>query len=295
MRANNSTKMLNALSVDVEDYFHVEAFASHISPQEWDSYDPRVEKNTIKVLELFEKNRVSATFFILGWVAEKYPKLIRRIADAGHEIGCHGFAHQLISRQAPEYFRLDLRKAKDLLVNETQKDVICYRAPSFSITRKTQWAFRILFEEGFRIDSSIFPVNHDIYGMPDAPRFPYWHASENGCRLYEFPPSTIRIKTRNLGVCGGGYLRIFPYKFTSWALKKINRDENMPAMVYFHPWEIDPDQPRIPANFRSRLRHYTNLSVMENKLQALLQDFRFSTISHVCESLDNYQSNLPKQ
>ena len=283
--------MLNALSVDVEDYFHVEAFASCISPHDWDFYTPRVVQNTIKVLELFEKNKVQATFFILGWVAERFPKLIRQIAAAGHEIGCHGFAHQLIGRQTPEHFRLDIRKAKDLLTNEIQKDVICYRAPSFSIIQKTQWAVRILAEEGFKIDSSIFPVNHDLYGMPNAPRFPYWHASENGCSLYEFPPSTIKLKTVNVGIGGGGYLRFFPYRFTCWALKRINEKENMPAMVYFHPWELDPDQPRIPAKLRSRLRHYTNLSVMENKLRTLLQTFRFTTITHVCESLENYRSN----
>jgi len=283
--------MLNALSVDVEDYFHVEAFASYISPKDWDSYSPRVERNTIRVLDLFAKYNARGTFYILGWVADRFPDLIRRIAAAGHEIGCHGFSHQLIGRQTLEQFRQDIRKSKALLTNEVQKDVTCYRAPSFSITRKTQWAVEVLAEEGFKIDSSIFPVKHDLYGMPDAPRFPYWHKASNGFQLFEFPPSTIRLGNVNIGVGGGGYLRFSPYAVSRWALKAINEKEHMPAMVYFHPWELDPNQPRIPAKLRSRLRHYTNLAVMEKKLESLLRSFRFTTVTQACETLDLFRFN----
>jgi polysaccharide deacetylase family protein (PEP-CTERM system associated) len=282
--------MLNALSVDVEDYFHVEAFASQISPKDWDSYVPRVESNTSRILELFAKYNTSATFFILGWVADRFPDLVRQIASASHEIGCHGFSHQHIGHQTPEQFRLDIRKAKNLLTDQVQKDVICYRAPTFSITSATLWALDILAEEGFKIDSSIFPVKHDLYGMPEAPRFPYWHNTSNGQQLFEFPPSTIRLGNLNLGVGGGGYLRFFPYGVSSWALKRINARERKPVMVYFHPWELDHDQPRIPAKLSSRLRHYTNLTVMGNKIEKLLQEFRFTSITDACENLNNYIS-----
>jgi polysaccharide deacetylase family protein (PEP-CTERM system associated) len=281
-------QLLNALTVDVEDYFHVEAFASHISPKDWMSYVPRVERNTFRALELFDEYKARATFFILGWVADRFPGLIRQIAAAGHEIASHGFSHQLISRQTPDQFRMDVRKSRDTLTNQVQAAVTCYRAPSFSITRKTLWAIEILAEEGFKIDSSIYPVRHDLYGMPEAPRFPYWHSIVNGLRLFEFPPSTIRIGNLNLGVAGGGYLRHFPYSISHMAIRIINNIEHMPAIVYFHPWELDPDQPRIPAKLRSRLRHYTHLSTMESKLSKLLHNVRFSTITHVSETLENY-------
>ena len=268
------TGIINALTVDVEDYFHVEAFASSISPDSWTGYELRVEKNVERILALFNSRQVKATFFILGWVAERTPGLAGRIADAGHEIGCHGYAHQHIRRQSPAEFREDVRRARRILMDQTGQAVICYRAPSFSITDKTLWALDILAEEGFTIDSSIFPARHDLYGIADAPRFPY---ERNG--LIEFPPSTIRKAKTNIGAAGGGYLRLFPYRFTRWAIRHINETEGKPAMVYFHPWEIDPEQPRIAAPLKSRLRHYTNLGKMFGKLERLLQDFRFSTIS----------------
>jgi polysaccharide deacetylase family protein (PEP-CTERM system associated) len=270
--------MLNAISIDVEDYFHVEAFAARISPNDWRTFELRVEKNVELILEILSKYESKATFFVLGWVAERLPLLIRKIADAGHEIGCHGYAHQHIRRQTPEQFRQDVRKALKCLTDQVQKPVHCYRAPSFSITGSTLWALDILAEEGFRIDSSIFPVRHDLYGMPDSNRFPHWRKG-----IFEFPPTTFRWAQNNFGIAGGGYLRLLPYSFTRWAIRKINEVEGQPVMVYFHPWELDPDQPRIVAPLRSRLRHYTNLRGMQKKVECLLKDFRFSIVSEVCK------------
>src|SRR5262245_36138683 len=273
--------MLNVLTVDVEDYFHVEAFASHISFDHWDSYKPRVERNVMRVLEIFGKHRVRATFFVLGWVAEKFPGLSRHIAAAGHEIGCHGYGHKRLQQMTPAQFRADLARATDVLTHQVGRPVRSYRAPSFSIVRETDWAFEILAEKGYAFDSSVFPVRHDLYGVPDAPRFPYWQTSPSGT-LFEFPPSTIRYWSNNCGVGGGGYFRLVPYGLTHWAVRRINRVEGQPAMVYFHPWEIDPEQPGLRSSLRSTMRHYTNLSTMEGKIERLLQDFRFTTLSEAC-------------
>ncbi|MBN1567588.1 MAG: DUF3473 domain-containing protein [Acidobacteria bacterium] len=281
--------MLNALSIDVEDYFHVEAFASRILPEEWRSFQPRVEKNVHLILEILRLHDTQATFFILGWVAELFPHLVRRIAEEGHEIGCHGYAHQHISRQTPQQFRQDVRAAKQCLMDLVQRPVECYRAPSFSITESTLWALDILADEGFKIDSSIFPVRHDLYGMPNCERFPHWRR-----QIFEFPATTIRRAKTNLGVAGGGYLRLLPYRFTRWAIREINREEKQAVMVYFHPWELDPGQPRISAPLRSKIRHYTNLSRMQSKIECLLRDFRFSTVSNVCSQLLAYQTSSVK-
>jgi polysaccharide deacetylase family protein (PEP-CTERM system associated) len=282
--------MLNVLSVDVEDYFQVEAFSKQIAYSDWGSHSFRVEQNTDTVLELFAENNVRGTFFILGWVAERLPHIIQRIAMAGHEIACHGFAHQHIRKQTPEQFRMDIRKARQQLENEAGQAVHAYRAPSFSIVRETLWALDVLAEEGFLVDSSIFPASHDIYGIKDAPRFPHWKKTTKGNMLFEFPPSTMRLFNRNSGVGGGGYLRILPYSYTRKILRHINESEHQPAMVYFHPWEFDPGQPRISAGMRSRLRHYTNLSAMKKKVEHLLQDFRFGTLTEVCRELEAYRA-----
>lgn len=281
--------MLNALTVDVEDYFQVEAFASVVRRQDWDAYPLRVEKNVDRVLELFAQSGVRATFFVLGWVAQRLPHLVRRIAAAGHEIGSHGRAHLRVDLQQPDEFCADLREARESLEEQAQQPVRSYRAPSFSITRKTLWAFEALAAEGFQIDSSVFPVHHDIYGIPDAPRFPHWRRTTGGRSVFEFPPSTIRLAGQNWGVGGGGYLRFAPYRFTRWALRRINQREAQPALVYFHPWELDLDQPRIEAPWRSRLRHYTNLGTMERKVTRLLRDFPFSSLSEVCLTLPDYR------
>ena len=283
----SDSRQLNALTVDVEDYFHVEAFASSISPADWPGYDLRVEKNVEQILELFSRCQVKATFFILGVVAEKAPGLAARIAGAGHEIGCHGYAHQHIRRQSPAEFRDDVRRARRILTDQTGQAVQCYRAPSFSVTDKTLWAVDILAEEGFTIDSSIFPARHDLYGIANAPRFLH---KRNG--LTEFPPSTIRLAKTSVGVAGGGYLRLFPYWITRRAIRHINETEGQPAMVYFHPWEVDPGQPRIAAPLKSRLRHYTNLEKMLGKIERLLQDFRFSTITDVCATKETLINSL---
>ncbi len=286
--------MLNVLSVDVEDYFHVEAFAGQVPSDSWSTFEPRAEANVARILEIFRSHNARATFFILGWVAERYPGIVREIAAAGHEIGCHGSAHRRIHTQTPQQFRADIHTARQQLMNQTQKPVDCYRAPSFSIVNETLWALDVLAEEGFRIDSSVFPVRHDLYGIPGAERAPHWRSTPRGNSIFEFPPSTIRRANNNLGVGGGGYLRFAPYRLTRWALRQINDVERMPAMVYFHPWELDPGQPRISAPLRSRLRHYTNLAGMRAKIERLLADFQFSTLSDVCSRLPAYQTSTVK-
>ena len=272
MSSPRQSSVLNALSVDVEDYFHVEAFASRIAYDDWHTYESRVEKNVDTALEIFARHQFSATFYVLGWVAEHFPQMVKKIAGAGHEIGCHGYAHQHIHRQTPEKFRQDVRLARQRIMDQTQKPVSCYRAPSFSIVETTLWALDILAEEGFTIDSSIFPVRHDLYGIPGSPRFPHWRSG-----IFEFPPTKIGVSNLNIGIGGGGYLRLFPYSFTRWAVRKINEAEKQPVMVYFHPWELDHEQPRLSAPFRSRLRHYTNLKKCEERLRRLLADFKFGT------------------
>lgn len=281
--------MLNAISVDVEEYFHVEAFAGTIDPKSWGDFESRVERSVDRILELFQNHGTRGTFFILGWIAERQPGLVTKIADAGHEIGCHGFGHQRIHRQTPEQFRQDIRRARSLLTELARKPVRCYRAPSFSVTKTTLWALDVLAEESLDIDSSIFPVIHDLYGMPGGKRFPYWETTPGGKRIFEFPPSTIRLANNNWAAGGGGYLRLFPYRLTRWAIRHLNDKENQPAMVYFHPWELDPSQPRVSAPLRSKLRHYVNLSKTENKIKCLLKDFQFNTVSEVCGQLEAYQ------
>ena len=280
--------LLNAISVDVEEYFHVEAFAGRIDPKSWTAYESRVEASMDRILDLFQSNSAKGTFFVLGWIAERFPSIVKRIAESGHEIGCHGYDHQRIQRQTPDQFRQDIQSARNLLTALVQKPIHCYRAPSFSITKSTLWALDVLAEEGFRIDSSIFPLRHDLYGMPDGNRFTHWRTVPGGNRVFEFPPSTIRLMNNNWGVAGGGYLRLMPYGFTRWAIRHINDRERQPAMVYFHPWEFDPEQPRISAPLRSTLRHYTNLSGTQRKVERLLKDFRFDTVSAVCSRLKAY-------
>lgn len=276
--------MINALTVDVEDYFHVQAFADVIRPEQWLCYPARVERNTRRLLEIFDAHKIRATFFVLGWVAEHYPALVREIGAAGHEVGSHGYGHRMIDRGGPDDFREDLRRSKNLIEDQLGGAVTSYRAPSYSITAATLWALDILGEEGIQIDSSIFPVVHDYYGIPQAPRFPYYRPLKNGGRIAEFPPSTLRAYGANLPVAGGGYLRLFPYRFTAWAIRRINEKEGQPAMVYLHPWEIDPEQPRVACSWRSRFRHYQNLHSTEGKLTRLLRDFSWAPMAEVLSS-----------
>jgi polysaccharide deacetylase family protein (PEP-CTERM system associated) len=285
--------MVNVLSVDVEDYFHVEAFASQIRYEQWDSFTPRIEHNVRCILELFAKHGARGTFFVLGWVAKKFPRLVQEIASAGHEIGSHGYKHKRLHILTPAEFRRDIQDANSILSDQVQRHIRCYRAPSFSIVRNTMWAFDVLADEGISLDSSIFPVKHDLYGVPEAKRFPFWQVSIDGRLIFEFPPSTVRWWGRNIGVGGGGYLRLLPYGVTHWALRHINEAQGQPAMVYFHPWEIDPDQPHFRAARRSILRHYTNLSTMQGKIERLLQDFRFASLSDVCNRHEAYLDGHP--
>jgi polysaccharide deacetylase family protein (PEP-CTERM system associated) len=293
MLATPKTAMLNVLSVDVEDYFHVEAFASRIKYEQWDSFTPRVERNVKQILDLFAKHGVTATFFVLGWVAKKFPRLVQDIARLGHEIGSHGYRHRRLHILTPDEFRRDVRDAGTVLSDQAQQSIRCYRAPSFSIVKSTMWALDILGEEGISLDSSIFPVRHDLYGYPDAERFPSWYVSNEGHRIFEFPPSTIRCWNQNVGVAGGGYLRLMPYGVTRWAIRQINQVQQQPAMVYFHPWEIDANQPRIRAGCKSSFRHYTNLSTMHGKIERLVQEFRFASLSEVCRLHKSYNAAPP--
>ena len=282
--------MVNALTIDVEDYFHVQAFAGIIAPDHWRHYPLRVERNTYRLLELLERRHARSTFFVLGWVAERCPTLLQDIFSAGHEIGSHGYGHQMITCDDQKAFRADLSRATSVIEDKIGTKLRCFRAPSYSITAKTLWALEILGDLGFEYDSSIFPVYHDFYGIPDAPRFPHYRVLRTGARLLEFPPSTLRISANNVPVGGGGYLRLLPYRFTTWAIRRINHKENQPAMVYLHPWEIDPDQPRIAAGLRSRFRHYQNLQTTETKLSHLLEEFTWAPMS---ETLSNYESRIP--
>ncbi|MCK4706704.1 MAG: DUF3473 domain-containing protein [Gammaproteobacteria bacterium] len=274
----------NALTVDVEDYFHVSAFAKNINQQDWDNYPLRVENNTRRLLDLFDEYEVKATFFVLGWVAERTPDLIKDIANRGHEVACHGFSHQLVYNQSPEVFREETLRSKQLLEDIIQAPVSGYRAASYSITNRSLWALDILAEAGFEYDSSIFPVRHDRYGIPDAPEFPHRIETRNGRSLVEFPLSTAKLFKYRLPVAGGGYFRLYPYALTRTGLSQINRGRQ-PFIFYLHPWEIDPDQPKIPTSWFSRFRHYNNLDKCEGRLRSLMTDFQFGTAWNVLNDL----------
>lgn len=273
--------MLNALTIDVEDYYQVSAFESVVRDQDWDRYESRVEANTQRLLDLLDEHRTAATFFVLGWVAERQPKLVKAIHERGHEIACHGYSHKRIYTQTPTQFHNETRRAKHLLEELTGQPVLGYRAASYSITADSLWALEILAEEGFHYDSSIYPVWHDRYGIPGHPRFAHRIDLQNRQSIAEFPLSTIRLAGSNVPVGGGGYLRLFPYALTRLAIRHLNTTEHQPAIIYLHPWEIDPHQPRINAGWLNRLRHYTNLGRMHARLQCLLRDFSFGPLCTV--------------
>jgi polysaccharide deacetylase family protein (PEP-CTERM system associated) len=275
-----TTDIINAMSVDVEDYFQVSAFEKSVSRQEWEHLESRVEGNTDRLLSLFDDAGVHATFFVLGWVAERYPGLVRRIAAQGHEIASHSYGHRLVYELTPDEFRVDLRRAKAAIEAAAGSPVLGYRAPSYSVVARSTWALEILAEEGYVYDASIFPIRHDRYGIPDAPR--HIHRIDVGSRsILEVPGSTVRYAGVNLPVAGGGYFRILPYQWTRWGIRHLNRSEKRPAVFYIHPWEIDPDQPRLPGSRLSRARHYRNLTKTEARLKRLLRDFRFGPIEQV--------------
>ena len=280
----------NALTVDVEDYFHVSAFADSIRPTDWDNHTLRVEHNTRQLLDLFEENNVKATFFVLGWVAERVAGLISEIAARGHEVACHGYSHQLVYKQSEAVFREETQRSKGLLEEIIQSPVRGYRAASYSITNRSLWALDILAEAGFEYDSSIFPVHHDRYGIPDAPKYPYRLKTPNGQQLVEFPLSTASLLGYRVPMAGGGYFRLYPYALTRAGLRQINHRENKPFIFYLHPWEIDTEQPRVDAGWVSRFRHYNNLDKCESRLRRLMTEFQFTTVRNVLEDMELVKS-----
>lgn len=261
-----------SFTVDVEDYFQTEAMARVVTRERWDQMPSRVERNTNRILEILSRNGARGTFFFLGWVAQRYPQLVRRVADSGHEIACHSYWHRLVYKLSPEEFRDDTKLAKDVIQDACGREVLGYRAPCFSFTQGTEWAHEILAELGFRYSSSICPVNHDIYANASAPSSP--HSVASG-KLIEIPISTLPIAGVNTPAGGGGYLRIMPYVYTGWAIKRIHRIRKY-MIVYVHPWEVDPEQPRLAAEPKSRFRQYTGLRSMSRKLDRLVQEFKFS-------------------
>lgn len=275
--------IVNALTIDVEDWFQVGAFEGVIDRSAWEGCAFRVEANTDRALDLFARHDVRATFFILGWVAERAPGLVRRIAAAGHEVASHGYDHQRVFAMTADSFRADLARTRAILEDATGVRVTAYRAPSFSIDRRTPWAHRILAEEGYAYSSSVAPIAHDHYGWLDAPRFAFRPLADSP--LVELPVTTARLAGRRLAAAGGGFFRLLPYPVSRWAIGQVNR-EGQAAMTYFHPWEIDPGQPRIAAPFRSRVRHYTNLAQMEGKLDRLLGDFRWGRMDAMLAAMN---------
>lgn len=280
--------MQNALTIDVEDYFQVNAFARYVQQDQWDTFPLRVDRNTRRILDLLDSFAIKATFFILGWVAERLPSLVKEIHHRGHEVACHGYGHELIFMIGPERFRADIKRSKALLEDQCGIRINGYRAPSYSITKRSLWALDILVEEGFSYDSSIFPVMHDTYGIPDAERFPHKITTGSGT-LLEFPLTTLPLslgwKKLRLPIAGGGYLRLLPVKIIQQGIATINERERQPAVLYFHPWEIDPDQPRIKAGLKSRFRHYLNLDKTEGKISYLFEKVDFLPMNAVFDKL----------
>jgi polysaccharide deacetylase family protein (PEP-CTERM system associated) len=268
----------NALTIDVEDYFQVSAFAPYIARHDWDSRECRVERNVDRILQLLDAHHVQATFFTLGWIAKRYPQLVRRIAAQGHEVASHGYGHQRASELNEAEFSDDIGRAKGILEDLSGCEVQGYRAPSFSIGKGNLWAFDCLARAGYRYSSSIYPIRHDHYGMPDAPRFS--HTAVDG--LMEIPITTLRMFNRNLPSSGGGYFRLLPYALSRWMLRKVNKDDRESAVFYFHPWEIDVEQPRIAGiDAKTRFRHYVNIHRMESRLDSLLGDFDWGRMDHL--------------
>ncbi|WP_438731156.1 XrtA system polysaccharide deacetylase [Parasphingorhabdus sp. DH2-15] len=286
-----ATPLTNGLSVDIEDWFQVGAFENTIDPADWDALQHRVETNTDAVIALFAEAGVSATFFTLGWVAKRYPALIRRIVDAGHEVASHGWAHARVFTMSAEEFAADIDRAKKTLEDAGGQAVTGYRAPSFSIDQRTPFAHRILAEKGYVYSSSVAPLQHDHYGWPDAPRFAYRPLAD--APLIEVPVTTVRMNNRNFAAGGGGFFRLFPYPVSRWAIQRVNQRDGQPAIFYFHPWEIDPDQPRVDnAPLKSRLRHYARLSAMADKLRKLTHEFSWDRMDELVAAMDVDQQEV---
>ena len=277
-RDATSGAIVNALTIDVEDYFQVSAFAAHIPRSSWDSLPCRVERNIDRILLLLADADVRATFFTLGWIAERYPEMIRRIVDGGHELASHGYEHFRATEQGYGQFLADIRLAKAVLEDNSGGQVKGYRAPSFSVGARNRWAFEAIAEAGYRYSSSVYPIRHDHYGMPDAPRF----AHEVFKGLLELPITTVRMLRSNWPAGGGGYFRLLPYSVSRWSIRRVNAIDRQPALFYFHPWELDPDQPRVKGpGAKARFRHYLNLERMQPRVRRLLTDFTWDRVDYV--------------
>jgi polysaccharide deacetylase family protein (PEP-CTERM system associated) len=275
--------ILNALTIDVEEWFHVSLFRRKIHREEWDGLKSTVVANTCLVLKILAEKNVKATFFVLGWVAERYPEIVIAIQEQGHEIGSHTYSHQIIYEQSRQEFIADVQRSIALLEELTLVPATSFRAPSYSITRSSLWAWEALADLGITCDSSIFPVKHDLYGIPDAPRFPFYVNLKDRARLVEVPLSTIQLRDKNIPMAGGGYLRLYPYWFIRNSIRRINR-EGRPAIIYLHPWELDSDLPRIKIGLFKELRHYGNLALTEDKLRRLLDEFSFGPLCDILKT-----------
>lgn len=276
---SRSAPRSHAMTVDVEDYYHVSAFSDHISTAQWQQMPRRVVQNVDQILEMFAAAGIQATFFTLGWIVEREPALIRRVAESGHEVASHGYDHTRVHQQDPETFRDDVSRTKNLLEDVTGKRVKGYRAASFSIGRGNLWALDVLGEVGYEYSSSVYPIHHDLYGMPEAPRHPF---RVSPSAVLELPLTTVRLLGQNIPCAGGGYFRMAPYRLFRWALRRSIRQQSLPCIFYFHPWEIDPDQPRVPGvGAKARFRHYLNLHRMRGRLARLLGDFRWDRMDRV--------------
>jgi len=275
------------MTVDVEDYYHVAAFSKVIEAAKWSDYPSRVERNTEVLLELFYRKNIHATFFVLGWVAERYPEIVNKIVSQGHEVASHGYSHQLVYSQTPEIFREETYKSKVILEDLAQQPILGYRAASYSITTKSLWALDILADLGFTWDSSIFPIRHDNYGMPNSPEQPYQIITDNGALLTEFPLTTAKVLGLSIPAAGGGYFRQYPYFLSKYLFNRASLNQTRPQIFYLHPWEIDEDQPRVAgAGWFSRFRHYTNIKRCLPRLECLLDDFSFGTVSESLAGTD---------
>ena len=278
--AMSTARIRNAMTIDVEDYFQVSAFASHIARDSWPTLECRIEANIDRILAILAAGNVTATFFTLGWIAERYPAMVRRIVAGGHELASHGYGHLRASDQSRAEFTDDISRSKALLEDIGGQAVLGYRAPSFSIGARNLWALDALLETGYRYSSSIYPIQHDHYGMPDAPRFAFYPNGKDG--LLEVPITTVRLMQRNLPAGGGGYFRLLPYAASRWLMRRVNRDDRQSAIFYFHPWEIDPGQPRqSDIGMKTRFRHYVNLARMEGRSKALTRDFEWDRMDRI--------------
>ena len=274
-----NTEKVNAMSVDVEDYFQVSAFEPYVKKEEWDNIPCRVEQNVDRILQLFSERNIKATFFTLGWMAQRYPEMIRRIIADGHELASHGWGHVRVVNQTPEQFRTDVKKTKALLEDISGQAIKGYRAASYSIGKDNLWAHQVLADTGHEYSSSIVPIKHDLYGIPNAPRFAFRTAMGS---ILEIPITTVTLGGRNLSCGGGGWFRLFPYSFSRWAMRRVNQQDAEPMVFYFHPWEIDPEQPRQAGlNAKTRFRHYLNLNQMYPRLENLLRDFRWDRMDRI--------------